>query len=39
MQTNQQGFKLNGTDQFWVCADDDRTFGESIHTIHKNTEL
>jgi len=25
MQTNQEGLKLNGADQFWVCADNDRT--------------
>jgi len=33
--------KLNGTDLLLVYADDDddSTFGGSIHTIQKNTEL
>ena len=39
IQANQNGLKLCGTDQFLVYVDDDSTFGGSIHTIQKNTEL
>jgi len=40
IQANQDGLKLNGTDQFLIYADDDdSTFGGSIITIQKNTGL
>jgi hypothetical protein len=37
LQANQEGFKLNGTHQLLVYADDVNILGGSIHTIRKNT--
>jgi hypothetical protein len=39
IQVTQDGLKLNGTDQFVVYADDDSTFGGSIHTVQRDTKL
>jgi len=37
IQVNQNGLKLNGARQLWICADDVNVLGGSIHTIKKNT--
>ena len=37
VQINQKDFKLNGTHQLLVYADDVDILGGSIHTIRKNT--
>jgi hypothetical protein len=34
----REGFKLNGTHQFLVYADDFNIFGGGVHTAKKNTE-
>jgi len=38
VQAIQKGLKLNGTHQLLVYADDVDTWGESVHTVKKNTE-
>jgi sorting nexin-29 len=38
VQATQVGFKLNGTHQLLVYADDVNILGGSIHTIRKNTD-
>jgi hypothetical protein len=38
VQVNQDGFKLNGTHQLLVYADDVNILGGSVHTVKENTE-
>ena len=38
VQVNQDGFKLNGTHQILVYADDVNILGGSIHTLKENAE-
>jgi hypothetical protein len=38
IQANQEGWKLNGTQQFLVYPDYVNILGGSIHTIKKNTD-
>jgi hypothetical protein len=38
IQVNQDGLKLNGTNQPLVYADGVNILGRSIHTINKNTK-
>jgi hypothetical protein len=38
VEANKEGFKLNGTHELLVYADDVKILGGSIHTIRKNTE-
>ena len=38
MQVNQYGFKLNGTHQLLVYADDVNILGGSVHTTKENAE-
>jgi hypothetical protein len=38
VQVNQNGFKMNGTHQLLVYADDVNVLGLSVHTIQVNTE-
>jgi hypothetical protein len=38
VQASQEGFKLNGTHQLLVYADDVNTLGGRIHTGRRNTE-
>ena len=38
VQVNQDGFKLNGTHQLLVYADDVNILGASIHTVKKNID-
>jgi len=35
---NHEGFKVNGTHQLLVYADDFNIYGGSVHTIKKNTK-
>ena len=39
VQVNQDGFKLNGTCQLLVYADDVNTFDESIHNVTKKKTI
>jgi len=39
VQVNQDGFKLNGTHQLLVNADDVNILGGSIHTVKKKAEV
>jgi len=38
VQVIQDGFKLKGTHQLLVYADDVNIFGGSVHTVSKNAE-
>ena len=38
VQVNQDGLKLNGTQQLLAYADDVNTLGGSVHTVKKNAE-
>ena len=38
VQVNQDGLKLNGTQQLLAYADDVNILGESVHTVKKNAE-
>jgi hypothetical protein len=38
VQVNQNGLKLNGTNQLLVNADDINTFGGKVYTVKKNAE-
>jgi hypothetical protein len=38
VQVNQNGFKINGTHQLLVYADDVNILGLSVHTIQVNTK-
>jgi hypothetical protein len=38
VQVNQDGLKLNGTQQLLVSVDDINILGRSVHTVEKNTE-
>jgi len=38
VQVNQVGFKVNGTRQLWVYADDVNMLGGSVHNIKRNAE-
>ena len=38
VQVNQDGLKLNGTNQLLVYADVVNVWGRSIHTVKKNKE-
>ena len=38
VQVNQDGLKLNGTNQLLVYADVVNVWGGSIHTVRKNIE-
>jgi hypothetical protein len=39
VQVNQDGLKLNGTDQLLVYADDVNIIGGSVHTVEKTQNL
>ena len=38
VQVNRDGLKLNGSHQVWVCADNVKIVGGSVHTKKKNAE-
>jgi len=38
VQINQDGLKLNGTQQFLVYADGDNILDGSVHTVQRNKE-
>jgi hypothetical protein len=38
VQVNQNGLKLNGTQQLLAYADDVIIFGGSVHTVEENVE-
>ena len=38
VQANQDGLKLNGTQQLLVYADDVNILGGSVHTVKENAE-
>jgi hypothetical protein len=39
VQVNQEGLKLNGTDQLLVYADDVNMVGGSVHTVKEKQKL